>query len=387
MDAKQGARERLDAERAALVELSHRIHASPEIAYEEEKTSAWMSEALDAAGFAVERGIAGLPTAFKATYGSGPLHVAICAEMDALPGVGHACGHNIIATAGIGAGIAAAKVADEVGLTVTVLGTPAEEYLKSGGKITMLEQGVFDGMHAAIMVHPMADDVAGVPLIAAAGFEVRYKGRSSHASVAPDQGINAADAMTIAQTALGLMRPTIRSTDRVHGIITRGGDAFNIIPDLVTADYGVRAKLLDELESVYEKVMRCFEAGALATGAELEIDGGDKPYAHMEHDFELAAFYQNALESVGRIFITQEEAWRRPASSDMGNVSLALPSIHPGISIDTKGAFNHQPAFADACATPSADQAVYDGALGLAWTAIDMASTPAVRERLMTGRR
>ena len=387
MDAKDGVRERLNAARTGLIEMSHRIHGSPEIAYEEEKASAWLCEALDAAGFAVERGVAGLPTAFKATYGSGPLNIGICAEFDALPGIGHACGHNIIASAGIGAAMAAAQVADDLGITVTVMGTPAEEYIKSGGKITMLEQGAFDGLHAAIMVHPMPEDVVAVPLIAAAGFEVRYHGKSAHASSAPDQGVNAGDALTIAQAAIGLMRPTLRPTDRVHGIVTKGGDAFNIIPELVTADFGVRATTLDDLDSVYQKVLRCFEAGAVATGARLEVDGGDKPFAHMVHDAELAALYGRNLADSGRTFISEEEAWRRPVSSDMGNVSLEVPSMHPGIAIDTKGAVNHQPEFTAACATESADRAVYDGALGLALTVVDMATVPSLRERLMVSRK
>ena len=387
MDAKDGVRERLNAARTGLIEMSHRIHGSPEIAYEEEKASAWLCEALDAAGFAVERGVAGLPTAFKATYGSGPLNIGICAEFDALPGIGHACGHNIIASAGIGAAMAAAQVADDLGITVTVMGTPAEEYIKSGGKITMLEQGAFDGLHAAIMVHPMPEDVVAVPLIAAAGFEVRYHGKSAHASSAPDQGVNAGDAMTIAQAAIGLMRPTLRPTDRVHGIVTKGGDAFNIIPELVTADFGVRATTLDDLDSVYQKVLRCFEAGAVATGARLEVDGGSKPFAHMVHDTELATLYGRNLADSGRTFISEEEAWRRPVSSDMGNVSLEVPSMHPGIAIDTKGAVNHQPEFTAACATESADRAVYDGALGLALTAVDMATVPSLRERLVVSRK
>ena len=296
-------------------------------------------------------------------------------------------GHNIIASAGIGAAMAAAQVADDLGITVTVMGTPAEEYIKSGGKITMLEQGAFDGLHAAIMVHPMPEDVVAVPLIAAAGFEVRYHGKSAHASSAPDQGINAGDALTIAQAAIGLMRPTLRPTDRVHGIVTKGGDAFNIIPELATADFGVRATTLDDLDAVYRKVMRCFEAGAVATGARLEVDGGDKPFAHMVHDAELAALYGRNLAESGRTFISEEEAWRRPVSSDMGNVSLEMPSMHPGIAIDTKGAVNHQPEFTAACATESADRAVYDGALGLALTAVDMATIPSLRERLMASRK
>ena len=384
MDAKEAARERLDGFRQELVDLSHRVHAYPELGYEEERASTWLAETLDRAGFRVEPGICDMPTAFRATYGSGPLHVAFCAEYDALPGIGHACGHNVIAASSVGAGIAAARVADDLGLTVSVMGTPAEEVLKSGGKIRLLERGAFQGVHAAMMAHPAPWDVAEWPIVAAAFFEVQYEGKAAHASGFPDQGINAGDALTVAQTAIGLLRQHIRSTDRVHGIVTKGGDAFNIIPALTKAEYAVRALTLDDLNAVYQKVLRCFEAGALATGAKLTIDSGETPFAHVEHDHQMATLYQRNAEALGRRFPAPgDPSPATPVSTDMGNVSLVLPSIHPAIGIDSLPAVNHQPEFAAACVTPSADQAVYDGALSLAWTAIDMAA-PGVRERLLT---
>ncbi len=383
-DAKDGARAAIDASRDDLVALSRRIHASPELGYEEEKASGWLAEALDAAGFAVERGVCGLPTAFRGTKGSGPLHVVVCAEYDALPGIGHACGHNVIAATAVGAGIGAGAVADAAGLTVTVLGTPAEEVLRSGGKIHLLEHGAFDSAHAAMMTHPAPWDVAVWPIVAASFFEVRYHGKAAHASGFPEQGINAADALTIAQTSIGLLRQHIRSTDRVHGIVTRGGDAFNIVPAYTSAEYAVRAITLEELTDVYEKVMRCFEAGALATGATLEVLGGAKPFAHLEHDLPLAALYQRNAEVLGRRFPAPgEPSPATPVSTDMGNVSLALPAIHPAIGIDSLPAVNHQPEFAAACATPAADQALYDGAVAMAWTMVDMASDAVIRERLL----
>ena len=321
---------------------------------------------------------AGLPTAFRATKGSGPLHVVVCAEYDALPGIGHACGHNVIAATAVGAGIGAASVADDAGLTVTVMGTPAEEVLRSGGKIRLLEGGAFEGVHAAMMTHPAPWDVAVWPIVAASFFEVHYEGKAAHASGFPEQGINAADALTIAQTAIGLLRQHIRSTDRVHGIVTHGGDAFNIIPAHASADYAVRAITLDDLTEVYEKVMRCFEAGALATGARLNVIGGDRPFAHLDHDLEIAAAYQWNAEQLGRRFPAPgEHSPATPVSTDMGNISLALPSIHPAIGIESLPAVNHQPEFAAACATPAADQALYDGAVAMAWTMLDMAGTPA----------
>ena len=384
--AKEAARAAIDASRGELTALSRRIHANPELGYEEEQASGWLEETLDAAGFAVEPGICGLPTAFRATKGSGPLHIVVCAEYDALPGIGHACGHNVIAASAAGAGIGAGAVADDAGLTVTVMGTPAEEVLRSGGKIRLLEGGAFEGAHAAMMTHPAPWDVAVWPIVAASFFEVHYEGKAAHASGFPEQGVNAADALTIAQTAIGLLRQHIRSTDRVHGIVTHGGDAFNIIPAHASADYAVRAVTLDDLTEVYEKVMRCFEAGALATGARLSIIGGDRPFAHLEHDLEMASAYQRNAERLGRRFPAPGgSSPATPVSTDMGNVSLALPSIHPAIGIESLPAVNHQPEFAAACATPAADQALYDGAVAMAWTMLDMAGTPTLRERLLTG--
>ena len=383
-DVKEAARAAVDAARSDLTGLSRRIHANPELGYEEEQASGWLEETLDAAGFAVEPGICGLPTAFRATKGSGPLRVVVCAEYDALPGIGHACGHNIIAASAAGAGIGAGAVADDAGLTVTVMGTPAEEVLRSGGKIRLLEGGAFEGAHAAMMTHPAPWDVAVWPIVAASFFEVHYEGKAAHASGFPEQGVNAADALTIAQAAIGLLRQHIRSTDRVHGIVTHGGDAFNIIPAHASADYAVRAITLDDLTEVYEKVMRCFEAGALATGSRLSVIGGDRPFAHLEHDLEMVAAYQRNAERLGRRFPAPgESSPATPVSTDMGNVSLALPSIHPAIGIDSLPAVNHQPEFAAACATPAADQALYDGAVAMAWTMLDMAETPALRERLL----
>lgn len=383
---KEAAQQAIDAIRGSLEALSSRIHMNPELGYEEEQASTWLEEMLDAEGFSVEPGVCGLPTAFRATKGSGPLNVVVCAEYDALPGIGHACGHNVIAASAVGAGVGAGRVADDAGLTVTVMGTPAEEVLRSGGKIHLLDGGAFDGAHAAMMTHPAPWDVAIWPIVAASFFEVQYEGKAAHASGFPEYGINAADALTIAQTSIGLLRQHIRATDRVHGIVTKGGDAFNIVPAHTRADYAVRARNLDELNDVYDKVIRCFEAGALATGAKLQLLGGDRPFAHLEHDIEMAGIYQRNAQYLGRRFPGIGDASpATPVSTDMGNVSLVLPSIHPAIGIDSLPAVNHQPEFAAASATAAANQAIYDGAVAMAWTMIDMASNDAVRSRLMSG--
>jgi amidohydrolase len=388
MDVKATARERLGQSRSQLLELSHRIHAHPETGFEENQAAGWITEILCEAGFSVKTGIYDLPTAFSAKKGNGPLHVAICAEYDALPGIGHACGHNIIAAAAVGAGIAASAVADEVGLTISVIGTPGEEMGNAGGKILLLERGAFAGVHAAMMVHPAPFDALKPKVIAASMFDVRYTGKAAHASAYPEKGINAADALTIAQTAIGLLRQHILPTDRIHGIVTNGGEAPNIIPAHTAARFMIRGETLTDVEKLRPRVLRCFEAGALATGAQMEIVGGDKPYADMIHNREIAVIYKRNAEVLGREYPDFDMPENRSvASTDMGNISHAIPSIHPMIGIDALPAVNHQQEFTARCATESADKAVCDGALAMAWTAIDLASDAEVRERLLPAER
>jgi amidohydrolase len=378
---KAAAAECLQAAREDLIELSHRIHGHPELGFEEEQASAWLAESLDHAGFAVRRGVCDMPTAFVAKKGTGPLHVAICAEYDCLPGIGHACGHNIIAAMAVGAALAAARVADEVGLTISVVGTPAEEVGNASGKILLLERGAFEGIDAAMMVHPAPFDMLAAKIIAASMFDVHYTGKESHASAFPELGINAADALTVAQTALGLLRQHIRSTDRIHGIVTSGGDAPNVVPAHTSARYIIRSQTLDELADLRPRVHRCFEAGALATGATVRIAGGDKPYAEMRHDPIMAALYRRNAEALGRVFPPLGEWETRPTgSTDMGNISLAIPSIHPMIGIESLPAVNHQPEFAAHCVTEAADKALADGALAMAWTSIDLATEQNARQ-------
>jgi amidohydrolase len=392
MEPKAVARLRLETARQGLIELSHRIHAHPEVGWQEEKASQWVAQALADAGFSVQHGACGLPTALVARAGSGPLHIAFCAEYDCLPGIGHACGHNIIAAMGVGAAIAAAAVADDVGLTVTLLGTPAEEVGDAAGKVVMLERGAFDGVHAAMMVHPGPIDVALPPMVAACAFDVFYTGKEAHASAFPELGLNAADALVVAQTAIGLLRQHIHHSDRIHGIVTKGGDAANVIPAHTSARYMVRSKTLDQLDKLFPRVRACFEAGALATGCQVSIAGGDKPYADMVHDMELAVLYQRNAEAVGRQFRTPAGTRlsvhpTAAGSTDMGNVSHRMPAIHPIIGINSLPAVNHQPEFAAHCATEEADRAIFDGALAMVWTAIDAATQAPVRNRLMAMQR
>jgi amidohydrolase len=381
--AKAAARAALERSAPDLIGLSHRVHAHPELGFEEERAAAWVAGALADAGFTVTPGVCDLPTAFLARTGSGPLHVGICAEYDALPGIGHACGHNVICSAAVGAGRALAPVADDLGLTVTVLGTPAEE--GGGGKILMLERGAFDGVHLAMMVHPAPVEQASTPCLAVSHLEVRYHGRAAHASSYPEQGINAADALTVAQVAVGLLRQHIRPGDRIHGVVTRGGEAPNVVPAETAAGFYIRARTLAELADLEPRVRRCFEAGALATGCTMDVHASSPPYSEMRADVELSAVYRANAEGLGRVFpdIAEAAAERAAGSTDMANISLVIPTIHPMLGIDSLPAVNHQPEFAAHCVTAAADRAVLDGAVAMAWTAIDAARVPALRERLL----
>jgi amidohydrolase len=381
---KEAARHSIEGGLDGLVRLSHDIHDHPETAFEEDRAAAWTAERLAEGGFAVTTGTSGMPTAFSAEIGSGPLVVAVCAEYDALPGVGHACGHNIIAAAAVGAGLGLAGMADDLGLTVRVLGTPAEE--GGGGKITMLDDGVFDGVHAAMMIHPWPADRLQGTCLAVSHFDVIFHGKTAHASAAPWEGANAGDAMALSQVALGLLRQQFRAGDQIHGIVTDGGQAANIIPDSVSGRFMCRATSLEGLEVLEPRVMACFEAGALATGTTVERRELSPVYSHMESDLALLDLYRANAEELGRTFALDDERAPRPTfSTDMANVSLAVPTIHPLVGIDAAGSVNHQPEFAAACVTASADRAVRDGALSMAWTVIDAALTGGTRERLLAG--
>ncbi len=380
--AKERARRAVADALDELVGLSHAIHAHPETNFTEEHAAAATAALLADHGLTVTEGVGGLPTAFVATAGSGPVTVAVCAEYDALPGVGHACGHNVIAAAAAGAGVALASVADDVGLTVRVVGTPGEE--GGGGKITLLERGVFDGAHAALMVHPWPEDRLEAACLAVSHFDVAFDGRTAHASAAPWEGANAADAMVVAQVAIGLLRQQLPPGDQVHGIVTSGGEAANIVPGRVTGRFMARARTLEALEALEPRVMACFEAGATAAGVRLARTDLAPVYSHMVTDAPLLAAYRANAEVLGRSFAADDAGAPAPTlSTDMANVSLVVPTIHPLLGIEAGGAVNHQPAFAAACVTPSADQAVSDGAVALAWTAIDAGSDPVLRDHLL----
>ena len=381
--AKAAAAAVVDEHLNELVSLSHLLHTTPELCFAETVSARAVAETMRAGGLEVTEGVYDLPTALESRSGGGELVVALCAEYDALPDVGHACGHNIIAATAVGAGLALAAVADEVGLAVRVLGTPAEE--GGGGKILMLERGAFAGVHAAMMVHPWPTERLTGSCLAVAHFDVSYTGREAHASAAPWEGVNAQDALTVAQVAIGLLRQQLQPGDQVHGVVTHGSSAANVIPAAITARYMVRSPTAAGLAALRPRVDACFAAGALATGCALEYEELAPVYSHMEADAELLRTYRRNAEALGRHFEADDAGAPLPTfSTDMANVSLAVPTIHPLIGIETHGAVNHQREFASACVTPSADAAVRDGATALAWTAIDAATDPELRERLLS---
>ncbi|MFK0294972.1 M20 family metallopeptidase [Streptomyces sp. NPDC090442] len=370
---KEAARRAVDRRAEELTGLSERLHADPETAWEEHRAAAAVPELLDRAGFDVTSAYLGLETAFHARIGSGPVRIALCAEYDALPGLGHACGHNLIAASSVGAALGLAAVADDVGLTVEVYGTPAEE--GGGGKIEMLDRGAFAGVDLAMMVHPAPVDVAEARPFAVSHSRISYTGKSAHAAAYPEAGVNAADAFTVAQVAIGLLRQQLPASARVHGVVTHAGDAPNAIPERSSGRWYVRAETLAELAALEPRIMRAFEAGALATGCELEIEPESKPYAEFRTDQTALGHYRTNALALGREFAPPGQAARmNRASTDMGNVSQVVPAIHPYIGIGSLPATNHQHEFAAYCVGGTAQRALLDGAIALAWTGVDRAA-------------
>ncbi|MFD9903467.1 M20 family metallopeptidase [Streptomyces sp. NPDC059063] len=367
-DLKSAVQDHIAERRDELVALSRRIHGHPETAFTEHRAAAWCADALRAAGFEVDSPAYGLQTAFAATIGSGPLTVALVCEYDALPDVGHACGHNLIAAAGVGAALGLAPFADELGLRIRVLGTPAEE--RGAGKALMLDAGAFDGVDAAMMVHPCPFEMADFRSFALGTLSVTYTGRAAHPSLNPHEGRNAADALTVAQVALGLLRQHLPPQWRVHGITTEAGTAPNAIPARATAEYELRALAAEDLAELRSRVEACFRAGALATGCEVTLERPEPDYLDFRGDPALIALWTANARALGR----PEPVERPPfACTDMGNVSHAVPSIHPVLDISGGACAPHEPEFADAAVSASAERALVEGATALAWTAVDFA--------------
>jgi amidohydrolase len=358
---QQRIEENLQREKSALLELSHRIHANPEIRFEEVKASGWLADELAARGFTVERGVAGLPTAFRAVKRGKPggPTIAVLCEYDALPGLGHACGHNVIATMGAGAGFALAPLMDDISGTLVVMGTPAEE--GGGGKVIMLREGAFDDVDAAMMIHPFHVNQANMPTLASTKWDVTYHGVPAHAAMAPHLGVNALDAIRLALAGVDAMRQQLRQDVRLHTIITHGGDAANIIPERASMLSVARAADAGYLFDVLVPRMRAiFEGAALMTGARLEISDSSGAYLEMAVNRPLEEAFERHVARRGRPFVTYDPN-DRTGSTDMGNVSQALPGLHGMLAIDD-AALPHTDAFREAARSARGDATVIDGA-------------------------
>ncbi|MDD5702216.1 MAG: M20 family metallopeptidase [Dehalococcoidales bacterium] len=366
----------VDAKRNEICDLSRKIHDNPELGFHEYKASEWLTQYLEKNGFRVERGILGLETAFRAGYGQGPPVIALLAEYDALPDLGHACGHNIIAASSTGAGIAARLAVDEYGGTVLVIGTPAEELY--GGKVTMAQKRAFDGLDAAMMVHPGGHNSVVTEALACQGLNVEFFGKASHAAGRPESGINALEALIQSYNAINSLRQHIRSKARIHGIITDGGQAPNVVPAHSAASFLVRADTEAYLEELKQKVLNCFIGAATATGARLEYKWDDLCYAPMLNNIALGRLFMDNMQQIGRK-MKMVDPDKSFGSTDFGNVSQLVPGIHATIAItNRRGVVTHSPQFAEAAISEKGLQAVIDAAKALAMTAADLLAGPEI---------
>lgn len=370
--------------RHQLIGLSHAIHSKPELSWAEHESAQLIADTMEDAGFATEVGVFGVDTAVEAKYGTGDLIVAICAEYDALPGIGHGCGHNVIAAAGVGAALALAEVADELGLTVKLLGTPAEEH--GGGKVAMLEAGAWEDADFSLMIHGMTEtpgmsgDSHGARSMNATAvdrFKVEFTGKTAHAAGMPEQGINAANAAILGLNALAMLRQHVPKEVNMNAFISAGGEATNIIAEHSTVQVEVRAFDLDIWRETKQRVLKCFEGAAIATGCQWEWASTEYAYAPINHDETLANLWDQNLELTGRT--VDSSTGLGGGSTDMGNVSQVVPSIHPMMTFigETAPAHNHE--FTRAAVTPAADSALIDGATTMSATVIDVASDPELR--------
>jgi amidohydrolase len=366
--------------RQTLLELSRKLHDNPEIAMQEHKAAAWLTDELKSAGFVVTSGIAGMATAFRASYGNGSPVVAFIAEYDALPGLGHACGHNLIATAAVAAALGAKSPSESLGGTILVIGTPAEEL--EGGKIAMLARGAFNGIDAALMLHPSAHDSATIQALACMALDVDFFGKEAHAAAHPELGINALAAMILSFNAIDSLRQHIRGDARIHGIITDGGKAANIVPAHTSGRFLVRTADAGYMPELREKVLSCFKGAALSTGARLKYRWNESEYyAPMRNNETLARLYMANMSSFGHqvAFYDSRQSF---GSTDMGNVSQAVPAIHASVAIAEPGVSEHSVEFARLAREEKSFNAILEAATSLCFTAIDLLSDPEKRNQV-----
>jgi amidohydrolase len=360
----------VDRRADVLLDISHRIHERPELCFEERHASDLLAGVLEDEGFDVERGAAGMDTAFVARAGTSGPTIAVFCEYDALPEIGHACGHNIIGAAGLGAGLAAATVAEELGGRVLVVGSPAEE--GGGGKVFLMERGALDGVDAAMMVHPANGDLKAMNVIAIQQVHVQYHGQAAHAAAFPHRGRNALDAAVLGYVNVAALRQHIRPSERIHGIFTAAGDQPNIVPKYAAAEWYVRSPTLRKLEGLKERVLACLEAGASAAGCQMEHQWKDPAYADMIDNPVLIDLFAANAERVGRPLAEPDATNGVVGSTDMGNVSYAVPSIHPMLEVSPAGVSIHTPEFTEFAGGEAGDRAVLDGARAMAMTVADL---------------
>jgi len=364
-----------------LLEASHEIHARPELNYEEEFAYDLLTELLDECGSLVRGRAYGVSTAFETSIGfSGP-EIAVLCEYDALPGIGHACGHNIIAAAGVGAGLAAGRLAVELGGRVRIMGTPAEE--GGGGKILMARRGAFDGIAAAMMVHPADADLIRMDTIAVQELYVDYHGKAAHAAAAPQEGRNALDAAVLGYMNVAALRQHILPTERVHGVFTRGGDKANIVPAETSMTWMVRSPTISSLQPLKERVRTCLEASATATGCSCTTSWQGVTYADMIDNGPMVESYVANAARLGRTVRDPRQIGKAVVgSTDMGNISYLVPSIHPMIQVAEEGVAIHTVEFAEWARSEAGDRAVIDGAKAMAMTIVDLWTQPGLLARV-----
>lgn len=371
--AKASAVDKIDAHRHQLSELSLKIHSNPELGFQEVRAVAWLTQYLEENGFSVEKGICELPTAFIASYGQGKPTIAILAEYDALPVLGHACGHNLIAASAVGAGVASKRAIDHFGGNVLIIGTPAEEL--HGGKAIMANKGAFNHLDMAMMVHPGHYDTATTQSLACQALEVEFFGKAAHAAARPEAGINALEAMLQSFAAINSLRQHIKNRARIHGIITDGGQAANIVPAYSAGTFLVRAEDDTYLDELRQKVINCFIGASTATGARLEYRWGDIRYSPMRNNLTLAQIFTQNMNSLGRKMQLHNPN-EAVGSTDMGNVSQLVPSIHPFFAIAPVEVEIHSPQFASVSASEAGLQGLLDAAKALTMTIIDLVADP-----------
>lgn len=363
-------RSRIDGLADTLIDVSHSIWDHPELCFEERHAHDLLCDVLEAEGLDVTRHAYGLDTAFVAEVGDEGPTVAVCLEYDALPDVGHACGHNIIAAAGLGAGLAAAAAAVKEGGRVRILGTPAEE--GGGGKIFMIREGAFDGVDAAMMVHPASHDLPSLTTLAIQTCEATYHGVAAHAAAAPEQGRNALDAAVLGYNNVAALRQHIAPQERIHGVFTDGGGKPNVVPRKAAATWYVRSPTPEGLAALKTRFVACLEAGAIAAGCSMELDWVDPPYSNLIDDAVLLDLYGEHAAALGRPFLDPDEVGHVVGSTDMGDVSHVVPSIHPLLAVAPPGTAIHTPEFAEHARSESGDRAVLDGATAMALTILDV---------------